>query len=102
MLKLSNTKYFSERGNPIMEILDRYFGIPLVFFKKKNNFKDKRIKSIGILCTPGIGDAVIMPGYRSDVSNLIKGFGIPPLEAMACGCPSIVSNVTSLARGMRR
>lgn len=25
-----------------------------------------------------------------------EGFGLPPLEAMACGCPVIVSNVTSL------
>jgi glycosyltransferase involved in cell wall biosynthesis len=25
-----------------------------------------------------------------------EGFGIPPLEAMACGCPVIVSNVSSL------
>ena len=25
-----------------------------------------------------------------------EGFGLPPLEAMACGCPTLVSNVTSL------
>ncbi len=25
-----------------------------------------------------------------------EGFGIPPLEAMACGCPTIVSNTSSL------
>lgn len=28
--------------------------------------------------------------------SLYEGFGIPPLEAMACGCPTIVSNVASL------
>jgi len=28
--------------------------------------------------------------------SLYEGFGLPPLEAMACGCPVIVSNVSSL------
>lgn len=28
--------------------------------------------------------------------SLYEGFGLPPLEAMACGCPTIVSNTTSL------
>ena len=27
---------------------------------------------------------------------LYEGFGLPPLEAMACGTPTIVSNVSSL------
>jgi glycosyltransferase involved in cell wall biosynthesis len=34
-------------------------------------------------------DAMVFP-------SLYEGFGFPPLEAMACGCPTIVSNVASL------
>ena len=28
--------------------------------------------------------------------SLYEGFGLPPLEAMACGCPVAVANTTSL------
>lgn len=28
--------------------------------------------------------------------SLYEGFGLPPLEAQACGCPVLISNVTSL------
>ena len=28
--------------------------------------------------------------------TFFEGFGLPPLEALACGCPVITSNVTSL------
>ncbi len=34
-------------------------------------------------------DALIHPSW-------VEGFGIPPVEAMACGCPVIASNVASL------
>ena len=28
--------------------------------------------------------------------SIYEGFGLPPLEAMACGCPVLVSNAASL------
>jgi len=42
-----------------------------------------------------------LPAYYSGAEcfilpSLYEGFGFPPLEAMACGCPVIVSNATSL------
>ena len=58
----------------------------------------------------GLADAVIFTGYveESDLIGLYngakvfiypsfyEGFGFPPLEAMACGTPAIVSNSSTL------
>jgi glycosyltransferase involved in cell wall biosynthesis len=55
-------------------------------------------------------DALIMPGYVTDgelralyenatcfvFPSFYEGFGLPPLEAMHCGCPVIVSDRASL------
>ena len=57
-----------------------------------------------------LDDAVIFTGYVADdelpslysgaavfvFPSLYEGFGLPPLEAMACGAPVITSNVSSL------
>jgi len=42
-----------------------------------------------------------LPAYYSGaecfiLASLYEGFGFPPLEAMACGCPVIVSDIASL------
>ena len=58
----------------------------------------------------GLTDWVILPGYLSDddlvalynfadvfvYPSLYEGFGLPVIEAMACGTPVITSNVSSL------
>jgi glycosyltransferase involved in cell wall biosynthesis len=56
-------------------------------------------------------DRIIFTGYINDINELTniyqkalifvfpsvyESFGFPPLEAMACGCPVVVSNVASL------
>jgi len=75
---------------------------------KKNNFitGDKEVEKIA----QKLGNKVEFTGYISDnelkelyrkaklflFPSLYEGFGLPPLEAMACGTPVIVSNVASL------
>lgn len=58
----------------------------------------------------GVQDMVCFPGYVADEDlptlytladlfvfpSLYEGFGLPPLEAMACGTPVVTSNVSSL------
>ncbi len=49
---------------------------------------------------PNVGDRELQFLYSiADVfvfPSTFEGFGIPPLEAMACGCPVVCSNATSL------
>jgi len=55
----------------------------------------------GLVVFPGFVDWEHMPGLYSGARlfvypSLYEGFGLPPLEAMACGCPVIAGRTGSL------
>ncbi len=57
--------------------------------------RDPRVKLLG-----RIDDAELARQYRQATAfvfpSLYEGFGIPPLEAQACGCPVISANTASM------
>ena len=86
------------------EIKDKY---ALVIAGKKNEYFRVLKNLVDRL---GLEDKVLFPGFITDEDlpvlyrsaslfvfpSLYEGFGIPPLEAMACGTPVVVANTTSL------
>ena len=62
------------------------------------------------IAASGFASDIVLPGYIADVDlpalysaadlfvqpSLFEGFGLPPLEAMACGTAVVTSNTTSL------
>ncbi|PIU55851.1 MAG: hypothetical protein COS88_03665 [Chloroflexi bacterium CG07_land_8_20_14_0_80_51_10] len=72
--------------------------------------KEFRSQTLKALSRLGITEDVIFVGHISEKDlayyyssaallcypSLYEGFGLPPLEAMACGCPVVTSNTSSL------
>jgi glycosyltransferase involved in cell wall biosynthesis len=72
-----------------------YIEIPLNDLIAQHGMSE-RVRRLGVvpkddlIALYGAADAFVFP-------SLYEGFGIPPLEAFACGCPVLSSNATSLA-----
>jgi glycosyltransferase involved in cell wall biosynthesis len=76
----------------------------VVIGQKNNTFAniqlDKEIQNENIIFTGYLSDENLIDYYNKAelfiYGSLFEGFGIPPLEAQACGCACMVSKVTSL------
>jgi glycosyltransferase involved in cell wall biosynthesis len=61
----------------------------------RKNYLGKKVHTLGYLSEQSLvklynlATALVFP-------SLYEGFGIPPLEAMSCGCPVIASNTSSI------
>lgn len=88
-------KAFSSLRNPSSVRLVVAGGSNSAVFAEQNIFEDENI-----IRTGRVNDAQLKALYthaRAFVfPSLYEGFGIPPLEAMACGCAVIASNATSI------
>ena len=76
---------------------------------RSEQFRDETMKKLSHLGLE-LSQDVIFADYVSDLElayyyssavllcypSLYEGFGLPPLEAMACGCPVVTSNTSSL------
>lgn len=67
--------------------------------------RDSGIPS-GSLITPGFIDEPDLPGLYGGAAlmvypSLFEGYGLPPLEAMGCGCPAWVAENSSLPEVVR-
>jgi len=74
-------------------------GINNAVFSKTDIFKLTENRT-DIIFTGYIDDESLVEYYNKSflfvLPSFFEGFGIPPLEAMACGCPCVVSNAASL------
>ena len=85
--------------------LPGYYELMLIGASKDNHYELKKKAS-----SMGIEDRVVFAGYVPYehlpyfyncstlfvYPSLYEGFGLPPLEAMTCGTPTITTNVTSI------
>lgn len=86
-----------------LELRKNYQYLQLVLSGKENYFW-KRLKAKyqnkNIICTGFITDQELVALYKSASAFVLpskeEGFGIPILEAFACGCPVVSSNKASL------
>lgn len=92
------------------ELKREFPGLKLVKVGDSGRSEQFRSDTLKMVSALGIAEDVIFTDHVSEVDlayyyasaallaypSLYEGFGLPPLEAMACGCPVVSSNTSSL------
>jgi glycosyltransferase involved in cell wall biosynthesis len=100
-----NLQFLVRAWREVLELLDQ----PLMLVLAGAQTEDFRLIQREV-DKVGLSRFVVLPGFIRDADlsavysaatvfvfpSLYEGFGLPPLEAMACGTPSVVSNSSSL------
>jgi glycosyltransferase involved in cell wall biosynthesis len=86
--------------------IDDDYKLVIIGPDNKNIFKKVDINETDKIVTPGfVSQAELKYAYEhADVfvfPSLYEGFGLPPLEALACGTPVVTSSTTSLGEIMQ-
>lgn len=89
IMGLSSQAHMKHKNIDIMFELSKYSALPIVFVGSGT--------LSNVIFTNRICDAQIKSLYQNAFCfifpSLYEGFGIPPLEAMICGCPVVVSDI---------
>ncbi|MBR8466375.1 glycosyltransferase family 4 protein [Campylobacter sp. faydin G-140] len=108
LLFVGNVKPHKNLKSLLLAIIN--LNINLVIVGKKDNFITSEYSILDTINNAGLKDRVFFTGYINDddvpciynlatlfvFPSIYEGFGIPPLEAQACGCPVVCSNAASL------
>ncbi len=82
-------------GRSLRSALHLSYGYEKIHANIKENYLTKKIHLLGYLSNKSLvnlyslATALVFP-------SLYEGFGLPPLEALQCGCPIIASNTSSI------
>jgi glycosyltransferase involved in cell wall biosynthesis len=91
----------SEPGSPIIDVPTLVIAGQAQWLESELYKTVARVGVEGRILFPGYVDEADLPALYSAATafvfpSLYEGFGLPPLEAMACGTPVICSNAASL------